>query len=371
MLKENTAALRELLTQAENLPEAVSDPLLQEKSATPTKSVQDIVPDVGYDGLSKVSVEAIPEEYVVPVGETQITSNGKHTVSGFATASVEVPIPTFTTQEKTVTPTKEVQNVTPDSGKDGLSKVVVNAIPAEYIIPSGETTVNTNGSHDVTQFESVKVEVPIPTFTTQEKSVNPTESQQEVVPDTGKDGLSKVTVGAVSSTYVGSGIARKSSTDLTATGATVSVPAGYYASAASKAVSTATQATPTIEVSTAGLITAKATQTAGYVTAGEKSATKQLTVQAGTTITPTKSEQTAVASGRYTTGDVKVAAIPSEYITTSDANATANDIVKDKTAYVNGAKINGGLVVQKYYTGSSAPAASLGSDGDLYLEVRS
>jgi len=102
-------------------------------------------------------------------------------------------------------------------------------------------------------------------------------------------------------------IATKTSSNLTASGATVSVPAGYYASAASKSVATATQVTPSISVSSAGLITASATQSAGYVSRGTKSATKQLTTQAAKTITPTTLEQTAVASGTYTTGAVKVA----------------------------------------------------------------
>ena len=74
------------------------------------------------------------------------------------------------------------------------------------------------------------------------------------------------------------------------------------------------QATPSITVSSAGLITASATQEAGIVPAGTKSATKQLSTQAAKTVTPTKSTQTAVASGKYTTGAVKVAAIPSTYV---------------------------------------------------------
>lgn len=73
------------------------------------------------------------------------------------------------------------------------------------------------------------------------------------------------------------------------------------------------QATPTITVSAAGLITASATQTEGYVVAGTKSATKQLSTQAAKTVTPSTSAQTAVASGKYTTGAIKVAAIPSTY----------------------------------------------------------
>lgn len=74
------------------------------------------------------------------------------------------------------------------------------------------------------------------------------------------------------------------------------------------------QATPTITVNTGGLITASATQSAGYVSAGTKSITKQLTTQAAKTVTPSTSSQTAVASGRYTTGTVTVAAIPSTYV---------------------------------------------------------
>lgn len=69
---------------------------------------------------------------------------------------------------------------------------------------------------------------------------------------------------------------------------------------------TATQATPTISVSSAGLITASATQTAGYVSAGTKSATQQLTVQGAQTITPGTANKT-IASGRYLTGTQTIA----------------------------------------------------------------
>lgn len=101
-------------------------------------------------------------------------------------------------------------------------------------------------------------------------------------------------------------ITTKTSSDLTSSGATVTVPAGYYASSASKSINTSTQATPSISVNSSGLITASATQSAGYVSSGTKSATKQLTTQAAKTITPGTSNQTAVASGRYTTGAVTV-----------------------------------------------------------------
>lgn len=112
--------------------------------------------------------------------------------------------------------------------------------------------------------------------------------------------------------YVASGkvtgtIPTKTESNISVSGPTIIVPSGYYGSQVSKSIATATQATPTISVNSSGLITASSTQSAGYVTAGTKSATRQLTTQTGKTITPGRTQQTAVSSGRYTTGNVYVA----------------------------------------------------------------
>ena len=80
---------------------------------------------------------------------------------------------------------------------------------------------------------------------------------------------------------------------------------------------TVTAALPTISVSANGLISANTDQAAGYVSASQKSATKQMSTKSGTTITPGTSQKTAVLSGVYTTGAVYVA---------GDANLKAANI---------------------------------------------
>lgn len=127
-----------------------------------------------------------------------------------------------------------------------------------YIRPQGSKSITANGTVDVSQYASAVVNVPSQAASLQSKSATPLETAQTITPDSGYDGLSSVSVGAISSTYVGSGIARKSSIDLTASGATVTAPAGYYASAATKSVSSMTLPTSASSGATSGY-TSKAT----------------------------------------------------------------------------------------------------------------
>ena len=96
-----------------------------------------------------------------------------------------------------------------------------------------------------------------------------------------------------------------------------------------------TQATPSISVSTGGLITASATQSAGKVAAGTKSATQQMTTQAAQTITPGTTSKT-IASGRYLTGTQTIA---------GDANLIAANIKQGVSIFgVSGSLQSGGNI---------------------------
>ena len=106
------------------------------------------------------------------------------------------------------------------------------------------------------------------------KNATPSESQQEITPSSGYDAMAKVTVAAVSSSYVGTAVPRRSSDDLTESGATVTVPAGFYASQASKSVASGTEGTPVSTKSTVSnhqvTVMPSVTNTAGYITGGTK-----------------------------------------------------------------------------------------------------
>ena len=208
--------------------------------------------------------------------------------------------------------------------------------------------------------------------TFQSKTVSPTESQQTVTPDSGYDALSSVTVNAISSSYVGSGVARKSSSDLTASGATVTAPAGYYDSAASKAVSSGSASTPattitanpTISVnSSTGLITATASAsesvtpsvTEGYVSSGTAgtvtvsgSNTSQLTTKAAETITPGTSD-IIIASGKFLTGAQTIK---------GDANLVGTNIKTGVSIFGVAGSYSGGLDFSKAIIHVIAPTGS-------------
>ncbi len=146
-------------------------------------------------------------------------------------------------------------------------------------------------------------------------------------------------------------IATKTSTDMTVSGATVTAPAGYYASAASKSVASGSAATPATTItqnptitynSSTGKITATysksqsvtPTVTAGYVSSGT-AGTIQTT---GTASVDPETLDADITAANIKTG-VQIFDVTGTY--TSDATATAGEILASKTAYVNGSKVTG------------------------------
>lgn len=126
-----------------------------------------------------------------------------------------------------------------DNG-DGTQDIqITDAAGSITVVPLSVTSNDTYTAPSGQAYSPVTVNVPAPTPeppTLETVNITPSETAQTRTPGVGFDGIGEVHVGAVSASYVGSGVARKSSADLTVSGATVNVPAGYYASAASKSV---------------------------------------------------------------------------------------------------------------------------------------
>lgn len=141
--------------------------------------------------------------------------------------------------------------------------------------------------------------------------------------DSGNKMLSGNTAYANGTKYTGT-IASKSSSDLTASGATVTAPAGYYSTNATKSVSSgsatapasisgtsATVSTGSNTITLSKTVSVTPSVTAGYVSSGTAgnssvSLTASVTTKAAATITPTTSNQT-ITSGTYLTGAQTIA----------------------------------------------------------------
>ena len=136
------------------------------------------------------------------------------------------------------------------------------------------------------------------TPTLQEKTIAPSEESQLVTPDSDYDGLSQVTVNAISSTYIGSGVTKKSATTYTPGTSDQTIASGQYLNG--------TQ-----------IIKGDSNLVAGNIKSG---------------VSIFGVSGSYAGSGGSSGG-----------LDTSDATATAGDIVSGKTAYVNAEKITGTL----------------------------
>ena len=147
--------------------------------------------------------------------------------AGYINTSETTTLQLSTQSAKTITPSSSSQTAV-SSGKYTTGNVIVAAVPTETkSITSNGTYTPSSGKY----FSSVTVNVSAESggsFNTQTKTVTPTESKQTVTPDAGYDGLSSVTVNAISSTYVGSGVTRKSAATITPSEKQQAISANQY-----------------------------------------------------------------------------------------------------------------------------------------------
>lgn len=368
------------------------------------------------------ATQATPSISIDSAGKITATSTQE---AGYVSAGTKTGTKQLTVQaEKTITPSTLSQTAVA-SGVYTTGEITVEAVPSET------KDITSNGTYNPSigkWFSSVNVNVPDRIFNTQTKTVTPTEYEQIVVVDADYDGLSSVTVGAISPTYIGSGVTRKSAATYTPTESEQTIAAGQYLDGAQTisaipstyvgsgvptqgaktvtpstsvqtavssgtyvtgdvtvaAIPTGALSTPVIDTNT-GIVTT-GVSTAGYL-GSDATKTLQLNTKSAATIIPSTTDQT-IAAGQYLTGiqtikgdanlvaaniasGVSIFGVAGTHssIDTSDATATDADIVSGKTAYVDGSKVTGTLVVQNYYTGSTVPESSLGNDGDLYFKV--
>lgn len=185
-LQSNNADLQAILSTINNLPTAggVNLPVLTNEGSsndlilgkelvnTNGQVVTGTMPNNGaiistMDGINIKSI-AIPSGYTsggtVSLDNTidnevdtqsDLITQIKNVINTLPEAGGSAP----TLQDKTVTPTTSKQTITADNGYDGLDVVTVNAIPSNYIIPSGTLTISINGTHNVKNYESAVVNV--------------------------------------------------------------------------------------------------------------------------------------------------------------------------------------------------------------------
>lgn len=165
-------------------------------------------------------------------------------------------------------------------------------------------------------------------YNLQSKSVSPTKSQQNITPDSGYYGLSDVTVAPIPESY--QDVSSVTATAADVLGNKVFVTATGEVTAGTMANQGAVNKTLDVEANSY-------TVPAGYHN-GNGAVSIVLEEK---TATPTKAQQDIIPTAGKVLSKVTVAAIPVEFVDTSDADAVAANILLNKTAYVGGTKVTG------------------------------
>lgn len=165
-------------------------------------------------------------------------------------------------------------------------------------------------------------------YSLQSRTVTPTKLQQNITPDSGYYGLSDVTVAPIPETYQDVSTVTAEADDVLSgkiiVDADGKVTTGTMPNNGSVS-KTLTAATPTYTIAE-----------------GYHDGTGIIKLVAETkSVTPTTSAQTVTPAEGKVLSSVTVAAIPENFVDTSDATAEPGQILEGKTVYVDGEKIEG------------------------------
>jgi len=202
-------------------------------------------------------------------------------------------------------------------------------------------------------------------------NINPTTSSQTIEPDNGYDALSSVQINAMPSGTAGTPTASKGTVSNHSVSVTPSVTntTGYITgstktgTAVTVSASELVSGTYTVDSSGTKNVTNYASASVPAGTAGTPSATKGTVSNHSVSVTPSVTNQTGWITGSTKTGTA-VTVSASELVSGSETkteNGTYN--------VTNIASLVVAVPIVTYYTGSSAPSSSLGSNGDIYLQT--
>ena len=311
-----------------------STPVINSLNVTPSES-QQVFNASNIDGYKPVTVAGIPLDYVGSGIERQTASTIEDSLMYLLEDECVIVIPSGYYENQVVI---GLNNVRPP--KPTISVSNSGLITASYNINSGY--LNTNNA-----------------------SLTYSETQQ----------LPTITLPTSAASSATSGYTSKATIGRSTSNQYINIPPGYnsagayyvinaVANGSASAPSTISGTSATVSTGTNTLTLTKTvsvtpTVSAGYISSGTAtnssvSLTASVTTKAAATITPGTTNQT-IASGTYLTGTQTIA---------GDSDLVGSNILS--TANIFG--VQGQVVVQNYYTGSSAPSSSLGSNGDLYLQ---
>lgn len=165
-------------------------------------------------------------------------------------------------------------------------------------------------------------------YTLQSKAATPTKKQQSITPDSGYYGLSDVTIAPIPDNYQ----------DVSS----VNAEAAYVLTGKIFVAADGTVTTGTMPNNGAASKTLDATSVYYTIPKGYHGGSGKVQIVLETkTVTPTKSAQDITPTTGKVLNKVTVAAIPDNFIDTTDADAVAANILDSKTAYVKGSKVEG------------------------------